>query len=510
MNYVDGAAALEYLRGVTESVPGLCLAAAWEAYHAEGAQSDVEYPTAASACAASAGMHAGDMNPPVGYPVWFGTRSDGEASGDVCISVGNGNVVGVWDLGVHEVSISERSGEINRPYLGWTDNFMTDNAIVPGIGRNITTRSTLDVQAAVGVPEADRDGIYGPQTTWYVVQAQRSHNLEPDGIYGPLTDGALFPGQSAPTVIAEGFDAAQPPAASAIVAAGRSFICRYVGALDNDPRQTSAEQIASYLNAGVSVVLNYEGSGTDATSFENGVADAQYAQARLAVLGFTDAVVYFSIDEAKAADPVAYFKGVESVLGHARTGAYGGLDTIQTLQAAGLCSYYWQTYAWSNGQWASGIHLAQYLNGQTVGGAQVDYDRALQPDFGQIHAPAVASVPTTPPPAPAAEALDVDGDLGPKTITRWQQVMGTTVDGSISDPSELVEAVQTALNNDGCRDYDGNVLDVDGEGIVQDGNRYKTVYALQVRLGTTRDGRLDPGDSEAIRALQVRLNAGTF
>lgn len=115
-----------------------------------------------------------------------------------------------------------------------------------------------------------------------------------------------------------------------------------------------------------------------------------------------------------------------------------------------------------------------------------------------------------PPAAATGDTLDVDGNLGPKTITRWQQIMGTTVDGTISDPSELVRAVQTALNADGCRDYDGNELDVDGEGIVQDGNRYKTVYALQVRVGTTRDGRLNVGDSEAIRALQGRLNAGTF
>lgn len=114
-------------------------------------------------------------------------------------------------------------------------------------------------------------------------------------------------------------------------------------------------------------------------------------------------------------------------------------------------------------------------------------------------------------PAPAqAGRLDVDGVLGPKTITLWQQIMGTTVDGTISTPSELVRAVQTRLNAAGARDQHGNVLDVDGVGIAQDGQAYRTVYALQVYLGTTRDGILSTPESEAVKALQARLNGGAF
>lgn len=42
--------------------------------------------------------------------------------------------------------------------------------------------------------------------------------------------------------------------------------------------------------------------------------------------------------------------------------------------------------------------------------------------------------------------LDVDGSLGPLTITAWQRYSGTTPDGVISDPSNLISAVQATLN----------------------------------------------------------------
>ncbi|QHO91020.1 hypothetical protein CWT12_06405 [Actinomyces sp. 432] len=43
--------------------------------------------------------------------------------------------------------------------------------------------------------------------------------------------------------------------------------------------------------------------------------------------------------------------------------------------------------------------------------------------------------------------LDVDGVLGSATISRWQQVMGTPIDGVISKPSAMVKAFQTWLNS---------------------------------------------------------------
>jgi hypothetical protein len=103
--------------------------------------------------------------------------------------------------------------------------------------------------------------------------------------------------------------------------------------------------------------------------------------------------------------------------------------------------------------------------------------------------------------------LDVDGELGPATIRRWQELMGLpTRDGVISrGRSELVAAVQRHLNiaiQAGLR--------VDGDGIRQDGRRYKTTEALQHYLKTPADGRLSAPKSMGIQALQRALNGGKF
>lgn len=110
------------------------------------------------------------------------------------------------------------------------------------------------------------------------------------------------------------------------------------------------------------------------------------------------------------------------------------------------------------------------------------------------------------PPITGADPLQVDGQLGPKTISRWQQIMGTPVDGEISEPySHLTAAVQTHLNK---QIHAG--LEVDGHGIFQDNKRYKTAGALQSYLQSPVDGVLSSPVSQCIKALQRKLNTGKF
>lgn len=99
----------------------------------------------------------------------------------------------------------------------------------------------------------------------------------------------------------------------------------------------------------------------------------------------------------------------------------------------------------------------------------------------------------------APDLLGVDGILGPHTIKRWQQIMGTTVDGVISDPkSELIFAVQRKLKAVDHR------LEVDGE------LGRKTISALQRYLKSPVDGIISQPKSLVIKALQRRLNQGKF
>lgn len=109
-------------------------------------------------------------------------------------------------------------------------------------------------------------------------------------------------------------------------------------------------------------------------------------------------------------------------------------------------------------------------------------------------------------PAGEIEKLEVDGELGPKTIRRWQQVMGTPVDGVI-DPerSSLVAAVQAKLKS-----TVDSALKIDGQGIYQNGRVYRTAFALQRYLKSPVDGRISTPTSQVIKALQRRLNEGKF
>lgn len=132
-------------------------------------------------------------------------------------------------------------------------------------------------------------------------------------------------------------------------------------------------------------------------------------------------------------------------------------------------------------------------------------DSATGVDWGLKNLGRTAPKPTAPKPS-APVKLKEDGDLGPLTIKRWQQVMKTTADGKI-DPkdSQLVRAVQRRLK----ATVDHRLV-VDGAGIYQDGKRYRTVGALQRYLRVPVDEKIDVGDSRTIRALQRRLNENRF
>jgi hypothetical protein len=109
---------------------------------------------------------------------------------------------------------------------------------------------------------------------------------------------------------------------------------------------------------------------------------------------------------------------------------------------------------------------------------------------------------------PTPGVLTVDGAMGPATITKWQQVMHTPVDGRISSPkSSLVIAVQHKLIAAG---FSCGASGADGAGIAQDNRKYNTVAALQRYLGTYVDGVLSLPSSGCVKALQTRLNTNRF
>lgn len=114
----------------------------------------------------------------------------------------------------------------------------------------------------------------------------------------------------------------------------------------------------------------------------------------------------------------------------------------------------------------------------------------------------------------SAGALAVDGNVGPATVRRWQQVMGTAVDGIISGQQVPDERTywRPAIDSSVVR-YGAGGSDL--------------IRAVQRRLGCGVDGLLGPATIKAIqrhyglaqdasfgpataRALQSALNQGRF
>jgi len=176
----------------------------------------------------------------------------------------------------------------------------------------------------------------------------------------------------------------QHPGGAALKAAGKVFACRY---LSYDPSKnltrTEADDLAAH---GIWAVLVWEATANRAGAGRAaGVADAKTAEAQAAAAGMPSGrPIYFAVDYDAVPTAVdAYFQGVASVIGLARTGVYGGYRVVKHLKDAGLASWIWQTTAWSGGQWDPRANLQQPLGTVRINGAECDIDTAHTPDYGQ-------------------------------------------------------------------------------------------------------------------------------
>lgn len=188
------------------------------------------------------------------------------------------------------------------------------------------------------------------------------------------------------------------PSIAALLAAGIRFVCRYLS-YDASKNLSLAEATALHA-AGIATVSNWEyTAGAAKNGFDQGVADAKAARDQhKAAGGPADRPIYFSVDfdvpdyapgstdpAAKLGPVAAYFRGVASVIGLARTGAYGGYWAISRLFDAKLITWGWQTYAWSGSptKWDGRAQIRQIKNGVAIGGADTDLDQSMVTDFGQ-------------------------------------------------------------------------------------------------------------------------------
>ena len=162
--------------------------------------------------------------------------------------------------------------------------------------------------------------------------------------------------------------------------------------------------------AGLHVVSNYQygkpgwPTPSDYTrGYDGGVSDAQTALRLHADGGGPgSAPIFFSVDEDIDADAwktlgVAWFRGINSVLGVGRTGIYGHAKACAWAAGDGVIGFSstpgrrwaWQTRAWSHGEreptavlYQSAVFTASDP-AIVLGGVHVDADDVLADDFGQ-------------------------------------------------------------------------------------------------------------------------------
>lgn len=265
---------------------------------------------------------------------------------------------------------------------------------------------------ARNMPAVKVDGVFGRKTRRAAERVARALGAREDAIAKrPLTVGVqrMIRYPAARTLIqlarardrrhehhgngharkgAFGIDwSAGTPRSLALHTAGVRFACRYLSfSAAKNLTHAEAKELAA---AGLDLVVVWETTAGRALAGRTaGAGDAREALRQANACGMPDGrPIYFAVDfdegVGQAAAVAEYFRGVASVLGKQRTGAYGGYWAIKRLFDAGLIRFAWQTYAWSNGKWDGRAQLHQYSNGHALAGVSCDYNSAMADEFGQ-------------------------------------------------------------------------------------------------------------------------------
>lgn len=231
--------------------------------------------------------------------------------------------------------------------------------------------------------------------------------------------------------LAEGVDYSWArPSGAVLKSVGKSFAVRYLYPDGQGGKGLDPSELADLQAHGVEVPVVYEGYAARAKEGRAaGAADAKTAQAALEAVGLpTGMPIYFAVDyDAPESDQPAideYLRGCADVIGADRVGVYASFYVVKRCAQNGSAKWFWQTYAWSGGQWFDGNHLEQYLNGQNINGA-VDLCRAVKDNYGQPSKFGGAK-PVTPTPSQPAQPQGTYTVVAGDTLSGIAQRYGTT------------------------------------------------------------------------------------
>lgn len=182
------------------------------------------------------------------------------------------------------------------------------------------------------------------------------------------------------------------PDPEALRKAGIRWVVRYISGAIGTKAITVAERNRLWA-AGLGIVLVWETTATRALSgHAGGQQDAAHAAQMTHTLQWPgNHPVYFAVDfnptPHELSAVVDYFRALNAGDTPFKIGAYGGYHTLGALRAERLATKWWQTSAWSQGQWQTFNDIEQYAYDVRIGGGVVDLDRASSDHFGAHYAP---------------------------------------------------------------------------------------------------------------------------
>lgn len=186
----------------------------------------------------------------------------------------------------------------------------------------------------------------------------------------------------------KGFDCATPltlKTAKLFRGDGFVFVCRYL--VPSGWKRLTQAEVEAISAAGLQIVSVFETTASRALGGRAaGLADGATAAKTAKALGQpVGSRIYYAVDfDAAAAQMqtvIEYIKAAGEAAQGYTSGVYGSVAVIEAAKRAKACTGFWQTYAWSRGRKADGLHIYQYDNGpkglgQPINGVNVDLDEA--------------------------------------------------------------------------------------------------------------------------------------
>lgn len=208
------------------------------------------------------------------------------------------------------------------------------------------------------------------------------------------------------------------PSAAVLKAAGVAFAGRYVSSLavnDTNGKNLLASELRALRASGLGLILFVEEGGQAMLGGKTaGIAHAQHFAAVTKSLGLGDIPGYFAADwdatEAQQGAINSYLDGAASVIGHGRTGIYGGFWPVSRALNGGHVKWACQTVAWSGSNVDRRVNVRQFLQVR-IGGVSVDVLTGMTADYGQWPRPAAPVTPAKPPASPVKLAANGKASL---------------------------------------------------------------------------------------------------